>query len=54
MPQQAKRAKDRQSASGKDGRAKKGGKGGSYTWEGSGSEDAAPLDKGDPMYVEDE
>ena len=35
------RTKDRQSASGKDGRAKKGGKGGSYTWEGSGSEDAA-------------
>ena len=50
----SKREKDRQSASGKDDRAKKGGKGGSYTWEGDGSEDVAPIDKGDPNYVSDD
>ena len=50
----SKREKDRQSASGINDRAKKGGKGGSYTWEGDGSEDVAPLDKGDPNYVSDD
>eukprot|EP00937_MAST-01D_sp_MAST-1D-sp2_P002146 g2146.t1 len=48
------RAKDRQSRSGKDDTAKKGGKGGAYTWEGDGSEATAVVDKGDPNYAEDE
>ena len=48
------REKDRQSASGKDDRAKKGGKGGSYTWEGDGSEDTAPIDSGDPNFADEE
>ena len=48
------REKDRRSASGRNDRAKKGGKGGAFTWEGDGSEDVAPVDKGDPNYVSDE
>ena len=47
------RVKDRQSATGRDGRAKKAGKGGAYTWEGNGSHAPAALDKNDPNYVED-
>eukprot|EP00937_MAST-01D_sp_MAST-1D-sp2_P003035 g3035.t1 len=43
-------AKDRQSRSGKDDSAKKGGKGGKYTWEGDGDEGPARVDKRDPNY----
>ena len=50
MPKEEARPKDRQSRSGKDDRAKKGGKGGAYTWEGDGSEGPARMDKGDPNY----
>ena len=46
MSAKAAAEKDRHSRSGKDDRAKKGGKGGAFTWEGDGSEDGpAVLDK---------
>ena len=34
-------------------RVKKGDQGSAYIWEEAGSEDAAPLDKNDPMYVDE-
>ena len=54
MPKEQEKPKDRQSRSGKDDRAKKGGKGGGYTWEGDGSHDLAAPDAGDPMYDGDD
>eukprot|EP00937_MAST-01D_sp_MAST-1D-sp2_P002181 g2181.t1 len=53
MPK-ARRAKDRQSGTGRDGRAKKGGRGGAYTWEGDGTDGRDALDADDPNYVGDE
>eukprot|EP00936_MAST-01D_sp_MAST-1D-sp1_P001708 g1708.t1 len=54
MSAKAAAEKDRHSRSGKDDRAKKGGKGGSFTWEGDGSEDGpSVLDKGDPNFVDE-
>ena len=54
MSAKAAAEKDRHSRSGKDDRAKKGGKGGAFTWEGDGSEDGpAVLDKGDPNFVDE-
>ena len=44
---------DREDRTGKDGRAKKGGRGGGYTWDGNGCEEPVPVDKGDPNYVDE-